>query len=104
MKNLATTPALLVSIFILGSLWTGCGDECDELSDMRSCASAGDCVPVGCSCTCSGCGGFSFEDVVNKKCEDRWYHRHDCKPTHVCPEVCCPPRTLACENRMCSVK
>ena len=84
MKNLTLAAALLLPILALAFLRAGCGDECNLLANMRSCSSAGDCTPVGCSCTCSGCGGFSYEDVVNKKCRDRWYEEHDCKPAKIC--------------------
>jgi|GEM_PF-6885376 len=74
----------------------------DEM--FRQCASRSDCVSVGCSCNCSGCGGFSYEDVINKKYVDAWYEKEDCKPAQACPEVCCSPRTIECENKICVVK
>jgi hypothetical protein len=69
--------------------------------EMRTCDSVDDCVPVGCSCECSGCGGFSSEDIVNRKYEDLWYEIHACEKEKVCLEVCCPDRALVCENGLC---
>ncbi len=69
--------------------------------DMHECSSASDCVAVGCSCSCSGCGGFSSDDVINRASEQQWYEEQQCEPAHVCPEVCCPPRTIQCEAGRC---
>jgi hypothetical protein len=69
--------------------------------EMRTCDAAADCVPVGCACHCSGCGGFSSEDIVNKTCEDLWYERHACEKEKMYLEVCCQPRTLVCEKGLC---
>jgi len=69
--------------------------------EMRTCDTAADCVPVGCACHCSGCGGFSSEDIVNKKYEDLWYESHACEKDRMCLEVCCQPLTLICENALC---
>lgn len=74
------------------------------LSQMKSCQTADDCVAVGCGCTCSGCGGFSYEDIVNKDFVDQWYSQKGCQPAEVCPAVCCKPRTKVCENSVCMVK
>ncbi len=72
--------------------------------EMMRCEADGDCVPVGCGCSCSGCGGFSYEDVVNKKFENIWYKEHDCKKATICPKVCCEPSRTVCENKKCVVK
>jgi len=69
--------------------------------EMRTCGTADDCVPVGCSCDCSGCGGFSSEDIVSKKYEDLWYEKHACEKEKMCLEVCCPDRTVVCESGLC---
>ena len=70
----------------------------------KYCTSAKDCVPVMCSCHCSGCGGFSYEDIVNKKYVDKWYKEHNCSPAIACPMVCCPPVIKVCEDNTCKVK
>lgn len=70
----------------------------------KYCDTTSDCVPVGCRCHCSGCGGFSYEDVVNKDYVDKWYDEHNCSPARVCPEVCCTPVVTACEDNSCKVK
>jgi len=74
------------------------------IKEMKYCEHSSDCVPVGCECTCSGCGGFSYEDIVNKKYVDTWYNQQGCEPVQICPEVCCPRTTINCENNMCVVK
>lgn len=74
------------------------------IQTMKYCINDNDCVPVDCGCSCSGCGGFSYDDVVNKKYADAWYYQQSCKPAQVCPTVCCMPRTIACENNACVVK
>jgi hypothetical protein len=61
-------------------------------------------VAVGCTCTCSGCGGFSYQDVVNKNYQEDWYNRHSCSAPLICPQVCCPARQVVCENNTCVVK
>lgn len=69
---------------------------------MRQCQTAADCVPVACTCTCSGCGGFSSEDIINKHSEQAWYQQHQCNPSRViCPDVCCRSRRLVCEAGRC---
>jgi hypothetical protein len=72
--------------------------------DMRGCESAEDCVPVGCSCSCSGCGGFDHDDVVNAAFEQQWYEQQGCTKPEVCPTKCCPKMTLTCEGGQCVVK
>ncbi|MBW2262078.1 MAG: hypothetical protein JRG91_08910 [Deltaproteobacteria bacterium] len=73
------------------------------VDDWKQCHEAEDCVPVGCGCSCSGCGGFSSEDIINKDHEDAWYEKKGCEPAHVCPEVCCPPMTIVCQDGQCGV-
>jgi len=74
------------------------------IEEMKHCTSSEECVPVGCICRCSGCGGFSSEDVVNKKYVEAWYYKKGCKPPEICPMVCCKPVTIECENNLCVVK
>ncbi|MFH1506006.1 MAG: hypothetical protein ABIE94_03360 [archaeon] len=75
-----------------------------HLEAMKYCTSADECVPVGCTCGCSGCGGFSYEDIVNEEYVDEWYSLQGCEPVDTCPEVCCMAATIACENNVCVVK
>ncbi|MCR4327645.1 MAG: hypothetical protein NUV46_03635 [Nanoarchaeota archaeon] len=75
-----------------------------SLDEMKYCESRENCVPVDCGCSCSGCGGFSYEEVVNKKFAYAWYDQKGCSPSQVCPEVCCSQRTIECENNLCVVK
>lgn len=70
---------------------------------MRYCDSVDDCVPVGCTCRCSGCGGFSSEDIINKKYEELWYRKNNCTKPFQCPTVCCfPAKTIVCLDNTCS--
>ena len=79
--------------------------EQDSIEDnSKYCITSNDCVPVGCVCHCSGCGGFSYEDIVNKNCVDKWYEDHNCSPPRICPMVCCKSTTIVCENNTCKVK
>lgn len=89
------------ALFLVALFFLGCINP-PEVS--KQCDTPEDCVPVGCECTCSGCGGFSYEDIVNKDSVDAWYLIHDCSPPQVCPEVCCPPMEKVCENNVCAVK
>ena len=75
-----------------------------SITDMKYCTSADDCAPVDCGCSCSGCGGFSYDDIVNKKYVDAWYYQQGCKSAEICPMVCCSPKTIACEDNYCIVK
>jgi len=75
-----------------------------SINDMKYCTSKNDCRPVGCHCSCSGCGGFSYEDIVNKKYVDAWYYKQGCKPAEECSMGCCMPNTIECENNTCIVK
>ena len=73
-----------------------------SISEMKYCKSAEDCMPVGCGCSCSGCGGFSYDDIVNKKYADLWYKQNKCEPAKICPTVCCPQRSIVCsDNNVC---
>lgn len=69
--------------------------------EIRYCLTANDCVPVGCSCHCSGCGGFSYEAIVNEKFANLWYTQHKCKPSAMCTENCCVPKIIQCKNNQC---
>lgn len=68
----------------------------------RRCRTAGDCVPVTCRCGCSGCGGFAFQDVVNRRYERWWYRTRGCTRGG-CYRRCCPPRRLVCRRGLCTV-
>lgn len=85
---------------------TGESGEADtgDSADPKYCATVDDCVPVGCGCYCSGCGGFSYEDVVNAGHHDAWYEQHDCEPPMYCIEVCCPAVEITCESNLCGVE
>ena len=73
-------------------------------SISKQCGQDSDCVPVGCNCTCSGGGGFSYEEVVNKMHEDWWYTSHKCEKPTICNDEGCPQMKLRCENNECTVK
>jgi len=73
------------------------------IEDMKHCVSDQDCVPVECGCSCSGCGGFSYDDVVNRKYVATWYKQQRCNQAEICPMECCPKNEIACENNVCVV-
>jgi hypothetical protein len=75
----------------------------DILGMWTQCESNDDCVPVSCTCTCAGCGGFDYEDVVNKSYEDAWYENAGCSHPEVCPSVCCSPKKILCVENTCDV-
>ena len=108
MNQKLKTPLIFVIIIVLGIgtyfLYKHLTLSSVSITDMKYCISADDCVPVGCRCSCSGCGGFSYEDIVNKKYVDAWYYQQGCKSAQTCPEVCCTPKTIACEDNSCIVK
>ena len=74
--------------------------------EMVGCATAADCVPAECSGHCSGCGGFSFEEIINKKSEKAWYYQKGCrKPLPgemLVPMVCCSPGEIVCAKGNCA--
>lgn len=72
-------------------------------SNWKNCVNSDDCVQVGCECNCMGCGGFDYQDVVNKEYEDAWYDAHRCSKLKECPKVCCPPRKVLCADNTCQV-
>jgi hypothetical protein len=74
-----------------------------SLEEMKSCESPEDCVPVGCGCSCSGCGGFDYDEIINKKYTEEWYSQQECSPPEICPQVCCQPMEIKCENNVCGV-
>jgi len=77
------------------------------LEEMKQCERAGDCVPVTCLCTCSGCGGFSYQDVVNRNYQEAWYTQNNCPgnfPAMRCPQVCCIPVQITCEDNRCMAR
>ena len=73
------------------------------VDDWKACHEAEDCVPVGCGCSCSGCGGFSHDDIVNKDFEQAWYDEKGCQKAQVCPQVCCPAMSVVCQDGQCAV-
>jgi hypothetical protein len=79
------------------------GEEAENIDPTKFCQIDKDCVAVGCGCSCSGCGGFSYEEIVNIKYQDVWYYERDCKPAEVCPHVCCEPAELKCIENVCKV-
>jgi len=95
---------LIVATVIVLAIFPGSRPPIYIDEDMKRCEVTEDCVAVGCSCYCSGCGGFAFDDIVNKEFADAWYRQYDCRPAEVCPEVCCPPVVIACENKVCTTK
>ena len=83
---------------------TGKGRNLIASDDISYCVIASDCVAVECECDCIGCGGFSYDDVINRQYINTWHERQGCEPAEFCPDVCCPPRTIVCENNLCAVK
>jgi hypothetical protein len=71
--------------------------------NWKYCEGAEDCVSVGCTCDCVGCGGFSYQDVVNAEFEADWYDNAQCAKPDICPEVCCSPRKILCTENICQV-
>jgi hypothetical protein len=102
-----------ITLLCDGARWVCDSGECRQtcepyppntpLDVMKTCNTASDCVPVGCRCTCSGCG-FSYEDIVNVEYADEWYAINGCSEPDVCPEVCCRGETAVCESGSCAVK
>ncbi len=70
----------------------------------RACEEDADCAVVRCSCSCSGCGGFSADDTVHHDHVQDWYTRAGCSEALVCPMVCCAPRTLVCQQGQCGAQ
>lgn len=115
MKNLILFAFLLSTIVFLSGCTQQPADATPEpsqtetptpvpLETMKYCESDEDCVPVTCSCYCSGCG-FPYEEIVNKKFVNEWYSQQECEIPTVCLEVCCPgPAGVKCENNQCKVK
>lgn len=75
-----------------------------SVAATKHCFFASDCVAVDCGCVCSGCGGFPYDDVINKKYEDIWYEQQGCAKEKMCLTACCSPRSIACEKNVCVVK
>ena len=106
-KKLRFAMFILVGIVLIGGIYflnnyTSLSNV--SVQTMKYCINDNDCTPVDCGCSCSGCGGFSYDDVVNKKYADAWYSQQCCKPAKICPLVCCPLRKVSCENNVCVVK
>ena len=72
-----------------------------EAEGWRACETVDDCSIVRCGCSCSGCGGFSADDLVNVAHVDDWYTAAGCNEALICPMVCCPPRELVCHQGQC---
>ncbi len=68
----------------------------------RACESTTDCAIVRCGCSCSGCGGFSADDLVHEDHVQDWYDRAGCSEAMICPMVCCPPSELVCQQGQCT--
>jgi hypothetical protein len=79
------------------------GPSPQEPDGLRACDDPADCVAVRCGCSCSGCGGFDYDDAVNRRFESWWYEAHDCQKSRICPMVCCPKRALVCDDGRCTV-
>ena len=97
---------IIISILILAVLLVaGCAQEEVDYSqiDFYSCNNASDCVPVDCSCSCSGCGGFSYDEIINKKYVEEWYEMKGCSSPQICPMVCCSPMKIVCDEGRCDV-
>jgi len=102
---------MLIGIFVL---LLGCSQKKDDNSSnqsvdvrlMYSCSDASDCVAVGCGCRCSGCGGFSFDEIINKDYTDHWHELKGCEQADpdepvICPMVCCTPGEIVCVDGTC---
>lgn len=75
----------------------------DIPDDPKYCDVADDCVAVSCSCYCSGCNGFPWEDVVNEAYYDAWYEEQGCEWPQYCTTGCCPSAEIACVDNQCAV-
>lgn len=65
-----------------------------------SCASAGECVAVGCACGCTGGVGLR-EAAVPAAEEARWYRERGCSQPSSCATAPCPPARLDCIGGSC---
>jgi hypothetical protein len=99
-RGLILTITLIAVLFLLFGIMAS-----SSISEkkMRKCEVNSDCVPVKCTCGCSGCGGFDYDDVINKKYVKWWHIKEWCSPENTCPEVCCTPKEAICENNSCTV-
>jgi len=88
----------LIILILAITLTAGC---VEPQIDFYSCSQDSDCINVGCGCHCSGCGGFSYDEIINKKYVNEWYQEHNCSPPQVCPMVCCPAMKIICEDNVC---
>ncbi|NIM47191.1 MAG: hypothetical protein GTN40_03470 [Candidatus Aenigmarchaeota archaeon] len=94
---------IIIILILAIVLIAGCTQQSMKI-DFYSCTQDSDCTNVGCGCNCSGCGGFSYDEIINKKYVNEWYQEHNCSPPEFCPAVCCQPMTIVCENNTCGVK
>ncbi|MEM1988319.1 MAG: eight-cysteine-cluster domain-containing protein [Candidatus Woesearchaeota archaeon] len=79
-------------------------DKFIALPNMYYCEDREDCTLVGCGCKCSGCGGVSYDEAINKDYVNQWYKLNNCKPAtekDVCPMVCCPRVEVDCIDNRC---
>ncbi len=95
---------VIILVLVAFFIYKGVSVSSVSLEEMKYCEYDSDCVPVDCGCSCSGCGGFSYEDIVNEKYQKTWHAQNNCKAAEVCPEVCCPEMKVVCENNRCNVK
>ncbi|MBI5594773.1 MAG: hypothetical protein HY928_01650 [Elusimicrobia bacterium] len=75
--------------------------------EMTRCAAAADCVAVGCEAGCSGCGGISYDEIVNRRFEGAWYYQKRCAPPgewSVSPMVCCTAGEIVCSQGRCGYR
>ncbi|MCA9460132.1 MAG: hypothetical protein KC550_06300 [Nanoarchaeota archaeon] len=95
----------IVSIGFAGlePIWQKSDLKNTPISEMKYCEEPLNCIPVGCSCSCSGGLGFSYEDIVNTEYRKEWYLQNECRPAGVCPMVVCPKVEIGCENNICVV-
>jgi hypothetical protein len=71
--------------------------------EWKWCKEDSDCIPVSCSCYCSG-NGFPYQDIVNMKFVELWYKKQNCPMPKECSEVLCYPLNKAvCNNGVCEV-
>lgn len=82
----------------------GTNDKFIALPNMHHCEDRNDCTLVGCGCKCSGCGGGSYDEAINKNYVEQWYKLNNCKPSKesdICPMVCCPKVEVDCIDNRC---
>lgn len=75
------------------------------IEEMKYCEDDSDCIPVECSCKCSGGSGFTFDEIINKKYKKEWHLQRGCGVPGICPTVICSntPK-ISCVNNQCLVE